>query len=82
MGQIHNKVRRVFSQEKYIINCANLNLIKNIKVYLILYMSETDYPVPIQEGWIPWFCGLQEHEFFCQIDNEFLLDEYNLKGLR
>ena len=44
-------------------------------------MSETDFPAPEQTGWIAWYCGLQEHEFLCQVDREFILNPFNLKGL-
>jgi hypothetical protein len=40
-------------------------------------MSETDYPLPAQEGWINWFCDLQEHEFFCKVDNDFFFEPFN-----
>ena len=39
------------------------------------YGSEDDY------AWIPWFCALKGNEFFCEVDEEFAQDAFNLTGL-
>ena len=34
------------------------------------------------EGWIHWFCSLEDHHFFCEIEEEYVRDTFNLYGLK
>ncbi|PVU92537.1 hypothetical protein BB561_003757 [Smittium simulii] len=39
--------------------------------------SEDEEALP----WITWFCTLLGHDFFCEVQEEFIDDEFNLTGL-
>lgn len=32
-------------------------------------------------GWIQWFCSIDGNEFFAEIDEEFILNRWNLFGI-
>lgn len=34
------------------------------------------------EGWIPWFCTIKGHEFFAEVDDDYIRDTFNLYGIR
>ena len=31
--------------------------------------------------WIAWFCSLPGHEYFCEVAEDFIEDDFNLTGL-
>eukprot|EP00392_Amoebophrya_sp_AT5.2_P011839 g11929.t1 len=35
-----------------------------------------------QLGWISWFCSVPSHELFCEVDEDYIRDNFNLYGLR
>ena len=34
------------------------------------------------DGWINWFCDIEGHEFFVDVDEDFIRDSFNLYGLK
>jgi casein kinase II subunit beta len=36
----------------------------------------------VEEGWTSWFCGVQGHEFFCEVEKSYIEDSFNLFGLK
>jgi len=44
--------------------------------------EESEDELSGENGWIQWFCGLKGHEFFAQVEEEYIRDNFNLCGLR
>ncbi|KAG5190323.1 casein kinase II, regulatory subunit [Tribonema minus] len=45
-------------------------------------MSETSSTGDGEDSWVQWFCSLQGHEMFCEVDRSYIEDGFNLYGLR
>ena len=61
-------------------------IIDNIYIHItnIKFKMSTDEQFSDEgEGtFIEWFCSHEEHSWFCEIDQEFLIDPLNLYGIR
>ena len=44
-------------------------------------ITESDGSTDSMVSWITWFHHLKGNEYFCPIDESFLLDKFNLTGL-
>ena len=39
--------------------------------------SDSDY----SKFWVDWFLSSKGHEYFCEIDEDFIVDKFNMTGL-
>ena len=44
--------------------------------------EESEFSDDENVGWIQWFCSLEDHQFFCEVNDYFIKDERNLYGLK
>lgn len=44
-------------------------------------VTTTDSEDEMETSWVTWFCNAPGHEFFCEIDEEYRRDMFNLTGL-
>jgi casein kinase II subunit beta len=46
-------------------------------------MSEdSEFSDDLSGGWIQWFCSLEDHFYFCEVDHSFFRDPFNLFGFK
>ncbi|KAK0457642.1 casein kinase II, regulatory subunit [Desarmillaria tabescens] len=43
--------------------------------------SDSDYSSSACPNWISWFLSSKGNEYFCEVDEDFILDRFNLTGL-
>jgi casein kinase II subunit beta len=56
--------------------------LKEVGDYKDFLMSESEESNYSEGGWISWFCNLEDHHFFCEVDQDYIKDSFNLYGLK
>ncbi len=37
---------------------------------------------PTEGGWVQWFCSLEGNDFFVEVEEDFIRDQFNLYGIK
>ncbi|CAD8146950.1 unnamed protein product [Paramecium pentaurelia] len=45
-------------------------------------MSEESQYSEHPGGWIEWFCAHEDHQFLCEVDDDYICDPFNLIGIK
>lgn len=80
-----------FGINKYLsIAQSCLTCICLVRTHLIAEESETScedsnvrrFDEEEDGSWTSWFCNKKGNEFFCEVDDDYILDDFNRSGLR
>jgi len=44
--------------------------------------DDSDFSEEVEVGWINWFCTLEDHHFFIEVDQAYIRESSNLYGLK
>ena len=70
------------SENVMIINISvDLVFIYNGWIIIINHIMSEDSQFSEEGGWIQWFCSLEDHFFFCEVDVDYIRDSFNLYGI-
>ncbi|KAM3136442.1 hypothetical protein pb186bvf_011400 [Paramecium bursaria] len=77
-----NSLNQEKKQKKNVISIQiKLNLSLNVW-YLFKYILEESQYSDHPGGWIDWFCAHEDHQFLCDVDEEFIRDPFNSFDLK